>query len=66
MNGEHGGLLSELPFHNRNLLLIQHYGERASEAALRVGDEGPAQFRREYKRCFRAPPTKDRQVVAAD
>jgi len=125
MRGEHGGLLKELAFHNRNLFqisrvigmihenyqaafdvqtlareagmsvsafhanfrtitsssplqyikktrlhkareLIQQHGERASEAALRVGYESASQFSREYKRCFGAPPARDRQAVGSD
>jgi len=125
MSGEHGGLLKELAFHNRNLFqisrvislihenyqspldvptlareagmsvsafhtnfrtitsssplqyikntrlhkareLIQQHGERASDAALRVGYESASQFSREYKRCFGAPPARDRQAVTAD
>lgn len=125
MSGEHGGLLKELAFHNRNLFqisrvislihenyqspldvqslareagmsvsafhtnfrtitsssplqyikntrlhkareLIQQHGERASDAALRVGYESVSQFSREYKRCFGAPPTRDRQAVLVE
>jgi len=45
--------------------LIQQEGEKAYEAALRVGYESASQFSREYKRCFGAPPAKDRQIVSA-
>lgn len=125
ISGEHGGLLKDLAFHNRNLFqisrvitmihenyrapldirtlareagmsvsafhtsfrritsssplqyikttrlhkareLIQRHGERASEAALHVGYESASQFSREYKRCFGAPPARDRELVVAE
>ncbi len=43
--------------------LIQQEGEKAYEAALRVGYESASQFSREYKRCFGTPPAKDRLPV---
>lgn len=40
-------------------LLMAHEGERASNAALRVGYESVSQFNREFKRAFGASPGED-------
>jgi len=45
--------------------LIQQEGEKAYEAALRVGYESSSQFNREYKRLFGVTPAKDRAEVPA-
>ncbi len=44
--------------------MIQHEGEKANVAAMRVGYESSSQFSREYKRTFGTSPAKDRQAVA--
>ena len=43
--------------------LIQQEGEKAYEAALRVGYESSSQFNREYKRLFGTTPAKDRSIT---
>lgn len=43
--------------------LIQQFGEKAYEAAQKVGYESVSQFSREYKRCFGVPPAQDRPMA---
>lgn len=46
--------------------LIQQHGEKAYQAANKVGYESVSQFSREYKRCFGVSPAKDRQAALID
>ncbi len=46
--------------------LIQQEGEKAYEAAMRVGYESSSQFNREYKRLFGITPAKDRAASPED
>jgi AraC-like DNA-binding protein len=50
--------IKTVKLHKARLLMIQD-GLNVSEAAYKIGYESPAQFNREYKRLFGAPPKKD-------